>query len=168
MSLRDYLNKKPMVAAGFTGVAIVFVIIMMWGGTSGEPEAAFPKRFFTTDDGKTHFADTIDKIPPFTMPDGKLAYRAHVVQCGKGEPFVSYVEKYSESEKKRLEGLFSDRKTRAQAIESIMGGQDFPLVKKPSTGDKGWVDPKSGEQYDAVILRPCADGGTPQPVSPQK
>jgi hypothetical protein len=172
LNLRDYINKNPIVTAGVTGVVIVVVVIMIiWqraGGSFGSVEAALPKRFFTTDDGKSYFPDTIDKIPPFNTSDNKTAYGAQVIRCGKGEPFVAYVEKYTDEQKKKLEGMFSDPKLRSVALESTMGGQLPSTVKNAKTGDTGWVDPKSVAQYEAIVQRKCPDGGTPQPVYPPK
>ena len=171
MKLREYLNKNPLVAAGIAGGAVLLGIVlvaMQLRGGSDSSNVYVPKRFFTVDDGNTYFPDTVDKIPPFTTADNKTAYRAHVVQCGKGQPFVAYLEKYSDEQKKKLEGMFKDSKTRAIALESVTGAQDTPLLKKPKTGDSGWVDPKDTAQYDAMLFRTCPGGGTPQPVFPQK
>jgi hypothetical protein len=49
--------------------------------------------FYTIDDGKTYFADSEGKLPPFDLPNG-VAVRAHVFNGGSG-PFVGYLERFS-------------------------------------------------------------------------
>ena len=45
----------------------------------------------------------------------------------------------------------------------------FPLVKKPLTGDKGWVasTPEFHEQYTAIARPTCPDGSPAERVSPE-
>jgi hypothetical protein len=173
LSVRQYLNKNPLVAAGFTGVAIVFVILMLFFQLRSDSNVAasrpLPRMFYTVDDGKTYFPETIDKVPPFSTSDNKTAYRAWVVKCKSGEPFVAYVEKYGEGEKKRLDGLFGDPAKRAVAIEAVMSPQ-VPLtqIKKPGTDDSGWLSPRDGAKYDAVFQVTCPEGGAARPVFPQR
>ena len=160
MALHDHINKRPILVAGFTGVAVVFGIIMIFwqlrGGTFGSPEVV-PKRYFTVDDGKSYFADTFDKLPPFTTSDNKTVLRAQVMQCGGESPFVAYVEKYPDAEKARLAALFKDTKTVDLAITIVMGPEDRPLVKKASPGDTAWKDPSSGRtirgDYPAFVSK---------------
>src|SRR3954470_7245474 len=75
LDVRAYMNKHPLLAAGVTGVAILFGMIMivwqMRGGTLGPSRGTLPQRYFTIDDGKTYFPDSMDKIPPFTTADNK-------------------------------------------------------------------------------------------------
>ena len=172
MALHDHINKRPILVAGFTGVAVVFGIIMIFwqlrGGTFGPTEAVLPKRYFTTDDGKSYFADTVDKLPPFTTSDNKTALRVQVMQCGGESPFVAYVEKYTDAEKARLAALFKDTKTRELAITTVMGPEDRPLVKRASPGDTAWTDPSSGARYEAITLPSCPKGGSAQVVFPKK
>jgi hypothetical protein len=172
LSVREYLNKHPRVAFGIAVAGVLLGVgFAVWAMRGGEgismSKADLPKRYFTTDDGKTFFPDTIDKIPPFTTSDNKTAYLARVLQCGKSQPYVAYLEKYGDADRKRLEGWFGDSKTRSLAIESVMGVQSTAEVKKPLTGDTGWVTPKGGAKYDAIIQQTCPDGGTPQPVLPK-
>jgi hypothetical protein len=167
------LNKNPLVAAGFTAVTIVFVILMLFFQLRGDSNAAtdrpLPRMFYTVDDGKSYFPETIDKVPPFSTSDNKTAYRAWVVKCKSGEPFVAYVEKYSDGEKKRIDGLFGDPKLRTVAIEAVMSPQvPTTLIKKPGTGDSGWLSPRDGAKYEAVSQTTCSDGGAPMPVFPQR
>ncbi len=51
--------------------------------------------FFTTDEGKTLFADSATLKPPF-QHEGKVAYRAHVYSIDNGKTtFVAYLSKWS-------------------------------------------------------------------------
>jgi hypothetical protein len=174
LSLREYLNKNPRVAYSIAGAAALLGIGLaawtMWGGGGGGGVAgrSLPHLFYTVDDGKTYFPETIDKVPPFTTADNKTAYRAWVFKCKTGEPFVAYVEKYGDAEKKRLEGLFNDPAKRAVAVEAVMSPTAATtLLKKPGTGDTGWVSPGDGAKYEALLQPTCPDGGKPTLMFPQ-
>jgi hypothetical protein len=128
-----------------------------------------PKAFFTVDDGKTYFVDSAWRVPPFTTAEGKTAYRVKLAQCGKSAPFVSYLEKYSDADKKRMEEQLQQPTTPGNSYFMAAAGDDrFVIVKKPLTGDKGWVafSSKTAKQYDAITRAKCPDGSLARPVQP--
>jgi hypothetical protein len=164
----DSRKKKLLYVSIFVVTAVVFAIYMSVGsGSGGSPRVAIPKRYYTVDDGRTYYPDTIDKLPPYKTPENKTALRVQVMQCAGEAPFVAYVEKYPDAEKARLERLFQDAKTTGLAVSAVMGPEDHPLVKKP--GSKGaWTDASNGSRYEAITQPACAKGGTPQVVLPKQ
>src|SRR5688572_33348545 len=104
MGIRQTLNENPIITtAGAAGIILIAIIFIIWQGCGGStPAGSAPptKMWFTTDDGNTRFVDEINKLPPFTHSDGKVAVRAKVFKCGDGEPFVNHLEKYNDADKK--------------------------------------------------------------------
>lgn len=159
MGVRLWLNEQRggamAIAVGLAVLGVGFLAWRMAGGVTSRPPGQLI--WFTTDDGKTWFADSATKLPPFDH-NGKMAYRCYVYTCDGGRTeFVSHLERFTPEMKKRLE----------------TGGAFDPMlvstveVKDPGTGDVGWVkqsDPKAGE-----IMRPVCPGDpskAPEPVLP--
>jgi hypothetical protein len=103
---------------------------------NGQPPS---KNFFTVDDGKTWFADSSNKLPPFDY-DGAKAVRCYVFE-GKNGKFAGLLEKYSDSTLQQLA-------TEAKRPTSIP-----VLFKKP--GEKGWKN--AGPDQEAMILMRISD-----------
>jgi hypothetical protein len=173
MSMHKGLNTKSYLAGGLTiGAVVVVMLLVLWRGCSSEHGGAHSterKAYFTIDDGKSYFEESLTRIPPFLF-HGKMAYRVRVVQCGNGQPYISHLEKYSEQAKQRLEERLKDPKT-APIIDGFLQPANEPgiLVKKPLTGDKGWVpfSPATVKEYDAIVKITCPDGTSPRTVLPR-
>src|SRR5438045_2449836 len=115
MSIREKMNKHPMASTVITivGLAAGLYLVIWAQRFFGPPSIAVTKAYYTTDEGKTYFADDLDKIYPFDH-GGKQAYRAVVFRCNHDEkPFVvaimrindagrsKFAEYYSKSSKER-------------------------------------------------------------------
>ncbi|WP_428937941.1 hypothetical protein [Fontivita pretiosa] len=139
MGIRDSMNQHPKVTAAVVGIillaALGVLIAQLLSSDTGmaAPEGGSePKAWYTVDDGKTFFADSALKIPPFEH-EGKIAYRCQVWTYDGGKTkFVSHLERYPEAVKKKLESM--DRKDPGAVFELRM-----IEVKRPGTGDNGWV-----------------------------
>lgn len=122
--------------------------------------------YYTIDDGQTWFADEIDKIPPFEK-DGKPAYRVHIFRCGKGAPFASHLERYTADAKGKLEQarLAGPGADPGLYEEVMMSGIE---VKKPGTGEGGWVRQSDFARASEIMSPLCPDGTTNniEPVYP--
>lgn len=178
MGIRQTLNENPVLTGSVTGGIILLALIFIGyqacsdGTGGGTPPPGADLSFFTTDDGKTYFADSSENIPPYTVnkpgdPNhGKTAYRVQVYKCGEnGQPFVSHLEKYAEADKKQMEDMVRQAKERgAKSIPIMMMpmGQSKMLIKKAGTGDKGWVgmQPNTMTQFTQIMQVKCPDGGT--------
>jgi hypothetical protein len=169
VGIRETLNQNPGITTGATAAIILLALVfIIWQISGGSGPSVATEAFYSTDDGKSWFADQADKIPPFDK-DGKPAYRVYVYKCKDGKEFVSHLERYTPEAKKKLEE-FRTKGPEAAADPGIMeaiymGGVE---VKDPETGDKNWV---KQAQFDAAakITSPvCPDGTTDtlEPVMP--
>jgi hypothetical protein len=134
LDIRETINRHQKVST----VVVICVVLaglvaigMEIRSGNGEPPS---KNFFTIDDGKTWFADSSNKLPPFDHDGGK-AVRCYVFE-GKNGKFAGLLEKYSDS---TLKQLVSEAK-RPTSIPV--------LVKKP--GEKSWSN--VGPDQEAMIL----------------
>jgi hypothetical protein len=126
-------------------LAAVGLALLLRGRGDGETSAAsadiphIDKSWYTTDDGKTWFADDKRRIPPFDH-GGKPAVRCWVYTCDNGKTsFAGYLERFQPAAKKKLDALTSKTAGAAAAapgeIEQLLtSGLE---VKKP--GGESWV-----------------------------
>ncbi len=173
MEIREWINDNPKAAGGITAATVVIAaVLILWQGRSGSVSnqaGPAPKAFFTVDDGKTYFPEDLTHLPPFATRDGKTAYRVRVGQCGTGAPFVSHLEKYADEDKKSIEAGLAGSKTYVGTLDALLTPFDPRIiVKKPLTGDKGWITltSKNLKQYEAVSQPKCANGSLPKLISP--
>jgi hypothetical protein len=169
VGIRRTVNQRPAATAAVAAAVIAGVVgfVSVRGCSSGEGDGRPTLRaFFTTDDGRTYFADDLRNVPPFTVnkpgdPNhGKVAVRAVVVRCKTGDPFVAVLEKFSDEDKRKIESTMRKQGDRASAMPVAYMGGARALAKKPGTGEKGWVRLSStnAEAYDAVARPRCPDG----------
>jgi hypothetical protein len=158
VGLRDQINRKPAVAAGAVGVLIlVLVCALVVSVKRSEPSAISGARmYYTTDDGKTWFADAWEKVPPFDH-DGAQAVRCYVFKTPTSGSFVGYLETYTQAAHDYLSGAMNS----PVPVDTTKG----TLVKRP--GDKNWVSTASpaGEKVKDV-KPPNGSSGPVEPVSP--
>jgi hypothetical protein len=175
MSVRETINKNPRVTGIVAGCVVLLAIgAIFWQGLGSSNSAAnapLPKTYFTVDDGKTFFPDLATRVPPFTTADGKTAYRVRVIHCAStGKLSVAHLEKFSEADRQRLEANLKDPKAaRVMAEFSVGTIEPNVMVKKPLTGDRGWVTntPQTARQYEAIIQAKCPDGTPAVTISPR-
>lgn len=167
MGIRETLNQNPGITTGVTaGIIVLALVVIVWQlAGSGGPSIP-TKAYYTVDDGATWFADDINKIPPFDH-NGKPAYRVHLFRCGGGDPFVTHLERYTPAAQKRLEQARAAGPEADPSVyeEVAMSGIE---VKKPGTGDKGWVRQSNYEAASEIMSPICPDGTTNEiePVYP--
>jgi hypothetical protein len=156
VGVRETVNQRPYVSMGVAaGVIVLALIAITWEIHRGEGNGPLVgKAFFSDDDGKTYFPESIDKLPPFEDANGKTAYQAMVYQCGAKPPFVGYLQRYTDQAKSELEtsGGLRGRPGMTTGIE----------VKRP--GAQTWVrfDPRNRKAYDDIIIVTCK-GTTDRP-----
>jgi hypothetical protein len=167
MGIRETLNQNPSITTGTTiGVivlALAFIVYQLF--SSGDGGSTVTQMYYTSDDGKTYFADEVTKAAPFDH-DGQQAVRAYVYSCeGSSTEFVAYLERLTAEGKKKLEDA------RAKSAAGGSGNVDAQLlmlqstlaleVKKP--GDAKWVNSNSpeGEKIRRVT---CPDGKGESPT----
>src|SRR5438874_1930788 len=104
MSIRETMNRNPKATAviAIAGAALALYLVIWLQNFLGPPSIAVTKVFYTTDDGKTWFADDADKIYPFDH-DGKQAFRAYVFKCNHdAPPFVVALGRINEAGRTKL------------------------------------------------------------------
>ena len=164
MGLRETLNRNPAITTGVTIAIIVVALIYIVLQFSGSSRPPIPtKGYFTTDNGATWFADSLNNVPPY-MHDGKEAVRAYMYKCNDGKPFVAYLERYTPETKKAIEKARAAAKANSQNImarEALysMEMQNVKEVKKPL--DPGpWIKNRDYVRYSPVVKIQCPDGTT--------
>jgi hypothetical protein len=166
MGIRLFFQQHPIALIGLLVLVIAGALIRAFAGARstevnvGVPNAAW----YTTDDGKTWFADDSKLLPPFDH-GGKPAYRAYVFTCDGGKTrFVAFMSRYTpEAQRKMEEQRRSKEPPELGVIDRIMtSGTE---VKRP--GEDKWV--RASNPLAADVRKPkCPDGSdkVPQPVLP--
>jgi hypothetical protein len=128
VGIRETLNKNPALTTGGMIAVIVLalgvVVFEMKPKSAGPPKSGY---FYTDDDGKSWFVDSMTNYPPFDH-GGAQAVQAHVF-IKDGQPTCVYESKYTDDMKSQLtnptgEDVNPDKGT---------------LVKRPGEGDDKWV-----------------------------
>jgi hypothetical protein len=161
VGFREKLNDNPVATGSVVAACVAIALLMLLRPACSSPGSAGANRgvsqaFFTVDDGQTWFAADARKLPPFDQ-HGKPAYRAQVYRCRDGPPFVGYLERYAEADRKRLEQLLAGEGAHsAEAMKLLMQVE----VKKP--GARDWVrqTPATMQRFNAVRMPRCPDGST--------
>ena len=157
MGVRESLNQRPWITVGGSAVLIVLALVAItWEIHQGDSGSPVPARaFYSDDDGKTYFADGLDKVPPYLDSAGKTAVQAMVYQCGEATPFVGYLLRFTDQTKKGIE---------AGTIPRGRGGMTGGIeVKRP--GNKNWLrfDPARRQPFDQITSIACPGGSADHP-----
>lgn len=173
MGLRKTLNRNSTVVTIATIVVIAAMVgLIVWQTWPSGPPRMSGEVFYSVDDGKSWFADSRDRVPPFDH-EGKPAVLAHVFTCNDGKDrFVGYLERYTAETQK----LIADAKAKAQGgaagqaldpdvLNDMM--QRGTEVKKANDPKAAWVR-QSDPNYMKVISVQCPDRmqGAPTMVVP--
>jgi hypothetical protein len=168
MSLRQSLREKPTLVITVGAVALLAVgaslFAFMRGNSRGPSSGGDRLAFFSIDDGKTWFADDVNKIPPF-QKDGKEAVLAHVYRAPDGTKFVNHLERFKPEAQRALQAARSAAAAAAAATSPVqqnhssvqsayMGGRE---VKRP--GDATWVSAANFREAAQVTAIRCPNGG---------
>lgn len=155
MSLRETLNERRWlgIAIGI-GICVLGLALAISRFYAGSAPASL-KVFFSDDDGKTWFADSGAKVPPFDH-DGKPACRARVYRCGAGAPFLNHLESFPPEIKTSIEAGAGTPPNEQQTLMLERANAAYALAKKP--GDKKWLNAHAGPAYGKVVTPSCPDG----------
>jgi hypothetical protein len=102
MGIRENIDKNRGLTTIITTVVILLAVgVSVYSLWPSGPEQQ-SRTYFTIDEGKTWFADSIIKAPPFEY-QGKTAYRLRLYTCDEGKTkFPGYVMRYTPEGKKKL------------------------------------------------------------------
>ncbi len=148
MRIRDTINENPWIGRAAVGMVILIALLVTVSMFGGEPVVRGPAQaYFSTDDGRTWFADDASKIPPFEH-NGQTAYLAGVHQFEGTEPFVAYLIRYTPEGKAELERfLASVRNSSDPRVNEIK--LRTREIKRP--GEQTWT-PSDSLQFDEIMV----------------
>ena len=100
--LQDWLNKHSTLAAGIAvlGLVVAGVLFTRYSGSCNEG-LVVTQSYYSDDDGKTYFADDMNRVVPFDH-NGKPAVLAYVYRTGS-ETKVHYLERFTPEGQKLAE-----------------------------------------------------------------
>ena len=153
--LRESINEKKSISLG--------VAIVMVAGASAyfayvhrsQPHPMSDKAFYTIDDGRSWFTDSIYRTPPFEH-DGKLAVRAMVYSYDNGRhEFCPLLQRYNSDMKESLEEATAEALRDGKPLSSVslfsspaaLGG----IEVKASGPGHDWVSRSDGDQASKVL-----------------
>jgi hypothetical protein len=151
MEIRRAIQGKPVVGAGIGVFCILLAGLIIAKQFWPEKKANLSQVFYSDDDGRTWFRDSVYLAPPFDH-NGKEAVIAEIYSYDDGsKEFCGYLAKYTPAAKARLEHALADAQKAGQPLGSVALYRDpsfvgsGTLVKKPGSGNS-WVtfsDPRS-------------------------
>jgi len=167
MSVREKLRTNRRFGYGAAVGLLILgmtMLVFQWVNQFGGPTYNQLQVFYSADNGKTYFADSEKKLPPFDHPSG-VAVRAHVFP-GTSGPFVGYLERFSPEARTIIERVSELAKTAkpgdkpppelAQVVDAQRNGRQ---VKRPK--DANWV-PINSAQGQAITK--VKVGNNPEPA----
>lgn len=163
MGIRETINKRQRTTTVIVIVVLAAVIgLAVWNQT-GPAGKRVAKAYYSDEAGANVFTDEVDRVYPFDH-NGKPAYRAYVYTGNDGKQFVSYVARYNDAAKAKLEALMPKKDDPAVAGDLAQARSSGIEVKKP--GDAKWV-PLLSAQGESIASHPTlADGRTAQMLTP--
>lgn len=163
MGIREAINQNKKLGYGVTAALVAGAAWLgIWLNSSGFP-ANSTKAFFTDDDGKTFFADNIEKVPPFDH-NGKTAHQAMVYRAGSNPPFVAYLQSFKPETAKAIAKILSEPLT-GDANSRLNDMRADPLVKKPGSADWHKMSSAEGAKI-ATVQAPAGQTGDIKSVQP--
>lgn len=138
------------------------VAAVAWSQSNGPQELG--RSWYTVDDGKSYFADDVAKVPPFAK-DGKTAYGCEVFTCDGGKTaFVGFLFRYRAGAEAEFKALVKPSASAGPEIEEYQARRNaidirMREVKRPHTGDVGWVSARSGQEGPEVTDLKCSTPG---------
>lgn len=164
MSLRERLNQNAKgVTIAIACVAVLAIGLGWWeirSSANASASLSTSSAYFTDDDGKTYFVGQSDQIVPF-QHNGKTAYLATVIQCGKEAPRVAYLLRYSPAAIQQIEQVRKSGQNIELATSSIIA--DGSEVRRP--GEEKWL-PIHSAAAAKVLKIECPNNQPVQFVTP--
>jgi len=152
MGVRESLKEKPWIGGAIAALFLLVAGLVLARTYWPQKQADLSKSYYTDDDGRTWFPDSMYLVAPFDH-NGKEAVVAHVYSYGNGSRrFCAYVAKFTPEARQKLEAAIAEAKRKGlpPSSVSLYGDRNFMaggvLVKKP--GSEPWVaynDPKANE-----------------------
>lgn len=170
MGIRDTLSNNPRLGIVFIVVVLAAAGVLLVNRLrpeSAKPFVGVTKLHYTDDDGKTFFADAMEKVSAtFTGPNGKEAVRAFVGRYPNEQPLVLWMEKYTPRGKQLLASFYADAANKGLFPPESADFEREKLMKRP--GMSAWIavrdDPASAAQ---IKILPRRNGELPAVLAPE-
>jgi hypothetical protein len=158
MDIRHQLNNRPWLSYVAAAALIIFaVVITVRSQSLSRPQIILSsKSFFSADDGKTTFVDSVTRSSPFRLPDGRQAILAHVFTLNGNDRYVAYLE--------RTDGGSMVNVQRPVDSTLAPGSLASRVVKRP--GGSTWAMMTSSEGMKIMNVR-GSDGAQATEVQPE-
>ena len=160
MSIRETINKNPVIANTIVGVIILGVAVFLYYYFTYDPQAVPTEAYYTVDDGETLFVDDAQRIVPFEH-DGGEAVRALVYECD-GEQFVNHLLRYNPDAHDTIRKQYEENPD----VEVPEAAYNSRQIRRP--GEAEWHGVISGPGIDILSVK-CPHGNSdsyPKPVFP--
>jgi hypothetical protein len=167
MSVRENLNSNRTV--GFLIAAILLIAATVQAAYFLRPTAKYQsatEAFYTDDDGRTYFMDSIYKFPPWDH-NGKQANLAMVYSSASGN-FVAYQVRYAAAVQQQLQALYAKAQSGERPLTDVNRLMTTPSIGLAGTevkmrGSDKWV-PMASMPHPIPIK--AADGSDTMMVMP--
>ena len=172
MSIRGAMATRPLLTGAAAVVLRARCLAALGWQAFGHRELQDVYRdqaFFSDDDGRTWFFDSVSRVPPFDH-SGRPADRAVVCRCGDGQPFIGYSKQYSPAQVARLAQMAKE--AARQGLSPPVEVPSMPMeVKRPGAGKRvsgiATGENFNAEEYNSILAPRCPDGiGHPREVLP--
>ena len=125
MNLREKVARQsPALIGVFVVIAVAAMAWAVWRNAGQGPDNQPPKVAYTTDDGKTFFYASGDHIAPFDS-GGKMAVIGHLFRVDNGQPFVGWMEKYTDGSAPIVRRTMA---AKPKSPESLMTSAEMGIV----------------------------------------
>ena len=156
MSVREAIQRHQRWVGVASVIAIAFCLVAVQRAYRGaELSEAVTRVYFSDDDGKTYFAEGVEKGLDFPH-EGKQACRAYVYRCDSGKAFVGYLGRRAAT--RAATPVAPD--PRYPGKEDTAAGEIE--IKKP--GEDKWVSLGSAKGQE--IIHSLCPVGIPEAVLP--
>lgn len=167
MGIREKINDSRLgtiVGIGLLVAAAVILTLYFW---PGGPHINYRQSYYSDDDGKTYFEDSIYKFAPWDH-NGKTADIAVVYEDAHNNKFVGYLKRYTPDALKQLQNVYTDTSAKgspAQVQEAVLTLMQSPLIAMSGTEVKlpgsssSWV-PHGRMMYPPIKMPDGGDAAT--------
>jgi hypothetical protein len=168
MSVIERIRKNKLASySASLSLIVVAAGVMTWTSWP-ERKISESRAYFTVDDGKTWYEDSIDLIPPYTH-EGKPAARAMIYSyAGGSKKFCGYLQQFGPTAKAALDAAVEagKKKNPPEAAHLIAYGIEFSgraEVKSPGAAE--WV-PIASSKATPILQIKAPDGSELDQVMP--
>jgi hypothetical protein len=174
VSIRETMNQnKGITVAANVGLIVAIGAFIGWEMRSGEPGLPAPgsqptKAYYSDDDGKSIFADDINRVPPFEH-NGKTAVKANCFTVDGGKThWIAYLDQFTPQGKRQMEAFLHHPIEEQDPIDRTHIITTGSEVKLPGAPDSEWTTPANSKKYTSIttVKAPPGKTGEPQPYTP--